>query len=417
MHKGYLKSDGKSQSITHNKADATAMWIMDAEYYVKSQKKGTIEKVDKSLPDRVGRNYIVTFDKKMKKGGMAKSEAPKGKSIVKKEKKTKEPKIVRGFFDDEPYEYAKGGSSMPNYTKTMNLVKVKFNNPKYNYSTSVSSDVTESEARKYFVGKMFDVGVYPKENMQKAVDIEFFPKGTYSEEMAKGGMTEHGLKKNDKILDGDGNTIAVKNKKESALVDLDKGKRTTLSPKVNFGGGGYMKKGGKTDEKPKTPKGKKMKEKEPQIVRGYFDDEPYEYGDGGAIYVGDKVKIKGSNKTMVVKNISKGKKGYVEFSGDGGTFLKGDIEKYAEGGSMKSKMDDYISSIAKSNKKQFSVNQYHQFRDKKYDFGVSNGFFLDTDDNYSKFDKKLGEALNVNWDGEYEKGGSISSWNYEIGGL
>lgn len=57
---------------------------------------------------------------------------------------------------------------------------------------------------------------------------------------------------------------------------------------------------------------------------------------GGAIYKGDKVRIKDTNKSMVVKNIAKGKKGYVEFSGDGGTFLKGDIEKYAEGGSISS---------------------------------------------------------------------------------
>ncbi len=82
-------------------------------------------------------------------------------------------------------QYAKGGSTMPDYTKSFSLVKVKFANPEYNYETSINGDVTESDARKYFVGEMFDVGVYPKENMQKAIDIEFYPKGTY----AKGGMT------------------------------------------------------------------------------------------------------------------------------------------------------------------------------------------------------------------------------------
>ena len=35
---------------------------------------------------------------------------------------------------------------------------------------------------------------------------------------------------------------------------------------------------------------------------------------------------------MVVKDISKGRKGYVEFSGDAGTYLKGDLEKMAKGG-------------------------------------------------------------------------------------
>lgn len=81
----------------------------------------------------------------------------------------------------------KRNSKMDDYTKSFGLVKVKFENPKYNYETNVSGDVTEEEAKKYFIGKMFDVGVYPKENMQKSIGIEFFPKGTYSQEMAKGG--------------------------------------------------------------------------------------------------------------------------------------------------------------------------------------------------------------------------------------
>jgi hypothetical protein len=88
--------------------------------------------------------------------------------------------------------YAKGGEmadggEMPDYTKTMGLVKVKFKNPKYNYSTNVSGDITEAEARRYFVGKKFDVGKYPRENMQVVEDIEFFPKGTYDDTMADGG--------------------------------------------------------------------------------------------------------------------------------------------------------------------------------------------------------------------------------------
>ena len=57
--------------------------------------------------------------------------------------------------------------------KTLGVVKVIFENPAYNYSTNVGVDVTEEEARNYFVGKMFDVGAFPKENMQKAIDIEF----------------------------------------------------------------------------------------------------------------------------------------------------------------------------------------------------------------------------------------------------
>ncbi len=212
-----------------------------------------------------------------------------------------------------------------------------------------------------------------------------------------------------------------------------------------------FRKGGKTDDKPKEPKGKKMvKTKEPKIVRGFFDDEPYEYakgggvdyyeqlavyvqgvgsiyngtsmrkaiekarayekkkpnaeiiivdekyGDeydtdgnfknefakGGAIYKGDKVKIKDTNKSMVVKNIVKGKKGYVEFSGDGGTFLKGDLEKYEKGGKMDEK--------PKAPKGKKAV--------KPKEPKIVRGFF--DDEPY-----------------EYAKGGSTGSWCYEIGGL
>ena len=134
---------------------------------------------------------------------------------------------------------AKGGSTMYDYTKTMGLVKVKFSNPKYNYSTSVSGDISETEARKYFVGKMFDVGSYPKENMQKVVDIEFFPKGTYDETYAKGGKT----------------------KKDPPIVR------------------GYFE-----DEPYEYGKGGKTKSKQdPPIVRSYFEDEAIDYATGGSV--------------------------------------------------------------------------------------------------------------------------------------
>jgi TPR repeat protein len=185
----------------------------------------------------------------------------------------------------------------------------------------------------------------------------------------------------------------------------------------------YYKKGGNTQPKPKPTMGKKVKPKEPQIVRYYFEDEPFEYGKGGnttsileafkkkfeeneddnyhsenvvllakhfgdaddlkkakqimalhnkeghlssengreryrlyekllavarkqmsekglsfakggAIYKGNRVKIKETGKTMKVTDISKGKKGYVEFTGSEGTFLKGDIDKMAKGGEI-----------------------------------------------------------------------------------
>lgn len=55
----------------------------------------------------------------------------------------------------------------------MNTVAVQFANPSFNYTTSVSLGTGEVEAREYFVGKCFDVGTYPTENLQKVISIEF----------------------------------------------------------------------------------------------------------------------------------------------------------------------------------------------------------------------------------------------------
>ena len=277
----------------------------------------------------------------------------------------------------------------------------------------------------------------------------------------------------------------------------------------------YYKKGGETQPKPKPKTGKKTKPKEPQIIRGWVDDEPYEYGDGGnipdyemyskagnkachslvqkvikkiegqkrvtkdevtqmikngikkieekyeevtdsepsyhisylvnralqkngysfetsryefakggAIYKGNKVKIKETGKTMKVTDISKGKKGYVEFTGSEGTFLKGDINKMAKGGGVKLKrgttdlyMIKYISELASTYNKKLTQKQYQSLRNKMYDKGVSEGYFYDTDENYEKFDKKLGQALKVDWDTMAKGGSTEGCWCYEIGGL
>jgi hypothetical protein len=80
-----------------------------------------------------------------------------------------------GWFGD----WFRDGGSMDDYTKSLGMVRVKFADPKYNYETNVSGSITEEQARNYFVGKMFDVGVYPNQNMQRVIDIDFYTKGTY----------------------------------------------------------------------------------------------------------------------------------------------------------------------------------------------------------------------------------------------
>ena len=99
--------------------------------------------------------------------------------------KDKNPNFTAFDFYKKEFEkkrnktYEDGGAM--NYKNKFGLVKVKFKNPKYNYSTNVSANTTEKDARKYFVGQMFNVGSYPREIMREVVDIEFYEKGTYAE--------------------------------------------------------------------------------------------------------------------------------------------------------------------------------------------------------------------------------------------
>ena len=58
-------------------------------------------------------------------------------------------------------------------TNKLNNVKVIFSNSQYNYETNVSANSTEQTTKEYFVGKYFDLGIYPKEDMQKCIGIEF----------------------------------------------------------------------------------------------------------------------------------------------------------------------------------------------------------------------------------------------------
>lgn len=68
-------------------------------------------------------------------------------------------------------DYKEGGYA------PLNSVDVIFQNPEYNYTTSVASTVTEESAREYFVGKRLNVGTYPEENLQEVIDINFYQGG------------------------------------------------------------------------------------------------------------------------------------------------------------------------------------------------------------------------------------------------
>jgi len=55
----------------------------------------------------------------------------------------------------------------------MNSVQVMFNDPKYNYITSVSAQSSEKSCTDYFVGETFNMGQYPKDDYQRCVNIKF----------------------------------------------------------------------------------------------------------------------------------------------------------------------------------------------------------------------------------------------------
>jgi len=57
--------------------------------------------------------------------------------------------------------------------KRLNDVKVIFADQQYNYLTNVSALSTKEDASLYFIGKYFDMGAYPDENLQICTEIEF----------------------------------------------------------------------------------------------------------------------------------------------------------------------------------------------------------------------------------------------------
>lgn len=54
---------------------------------------------------------------------------------------------------------------------TLKSVLVQFENPKYNYSTSVNGNLSDAEILSYFIGKWFNLGNV-SDNMQKCVSAK-----------------------------------------------------------------------------------------------------------------------------------------------------------------------------------------------------------------------------------------------------
>ena len=64
-------------------------------------------------------------------------------------------------------------SDWSNENSYLSSVDVIFENAAHNYSTSMSKKTTEEDAKKYFIGQVFNVGAYPIEDMQEPISIKF----------------------------------------------------------------------------------------------------------------------------------------------------------------------------------------------------------------------------------------------------
>jgi len=102
--------------------------------------------------------------------------------VAKAERAATDLSDISHYLEGEKKKFDNGG-----YVNKMNSVLVKFANPQYNYVTSING--SEDSARKYFVGKYFNVGSFPKEDFQKVIDIEFHPA---SKSFANGGELDWG---------------------------------------------------------------------------------------------------------------------------------------------------------------------------------------------------------------------------------
>ena len=195
----YLTSTGNSQRLVTDKSDATPMFIMDAEYYIKSNPKNSAtmvaEKIDKTLPDGVGKNYIVKI--------------------------TKEHKMDHGGY------MADGGNIYGRQSI-----------------------------------KSYYVDTYPTDNIGQEINDEASFEGLNKALDCKIDVYEYL---------GVGDSL-VRERVFWKLSDLMGVSYDVIYDKwlqSDYAKGGYMAKGGKT--------------KDQEVVRGYFEDEAYEYGQGGNV--------------------------------------------------------------------------------------------------------------------------------------
>jgi len=243
-----------------------------------------------------------------------------------------EPKMARTMFEDEMYEYARGGGILSKY-------KIIFENENGETEMLITEAYNKAEAMK--VGKFmekqnnqFSRGNYKAQKVEEILDeygdgggVHTMPNGEVMLDSAhfddggninlRGGVPKKGSKLLFDLQYGDVFKVTAKNHTASGeyfiFIDLDEAYNVSLKVRpfnlksenkpyefingikdgeivilsreeagamlLNYQVNNYkFKEGGKS--------------KEPTVVRGYFDDEPYEYGVGGMVEVEDFEALK-----------------------------------------------------------------------------------------------------------------------------
>ena len=207
-------------------------------------------------------------------------------------------------------------------TKTIGIVRME--DEKGETKTDADGNVNTSELQhynplKYSNQKDAKVAPSTSREIEERMLWQPFKQREMGGYMAKGGIVEHGLEVGDKIVYTDGNNIYVINQNEEFKVNLTNGKRVfeKFNPQKN---GGMMAHGGETHraEDPEV----EIDEEEMKVVRGYSDDEAYEYAKGGmTLKAGDIVEATTGVKLKVM-----------DFKPDfGGRALVQRIDEFGEG--------------------------------------------------------------------------------------
>ena len=231
--------------------------------------------------------------------------------LVDLNKGTRQKKFEWGHMADGGY-MAKGGWMRKHGLRVGDLVKYELMDEENTILVENKNDKKE-----YLV----DLN---KGTRQKKFEWGHMADGGY---MAKGGMTEHGLQVGDMIIGHYDNNVVVKDRSNKIyLININNGTRLSEEEFDKLGSIGRTKfskmaHGGET-HRADDPEVVEIDEDEMKVVRGYSDDEAYEYAKGGmTLKAGDIVEATTGVKLKVM-----------DFKPDfGGRALVQRIDEFGEG--------------------------------------------------------------------------------------